>query len=151
MRKLAFATLLVAVTGCASVTRGVNNDIMIEYQPADAVVTTTLNHRCQASPCQITVPRKAKFQVLAEAPGHVRQVIPVNTRLASAGAAGFAGNVLAGGVVGMGVDAATGATLEHYPNPVVINLVPLDQQIPPAPVLETAPGAAPASGSEPTS
>ena len=32
---------------------------------------------------------------------------------------------LIGGVVGMGVDAATGSTLEHYPNPVLASLVPL--------------------------
>jgi hypothetical protein len=49
----------------------------------------------------------------------------VQTRVAGAGAACFAGNVLIGGVVGMGVDAATGSTLEHYPNPVTVSLVPL--------------------------
>ena len=48
--------------------------------------------------------------------------MPVGTRVAGAGAAGFAGNVLVGGVVGMAVDAATGATLEHYPNPVMLTL-----------------------------
>jgi hypothetical protein len=46
----------------------------------------------------------------------------VATRVAGAGAAGFAGNVLVGGLVGMGVDAATGSTLEHYPNPVSVIL-----------------------------
>ena len=49
----------------------------------------------------------------------------VGTRLASAGAVGFAGNVLVGGIVGMGVDAASGATLEHHPNPVVAVLQPV--------------------------
>jgi hypothetical protein len=33
--------------------------------------------------------------------------------------------VLVGGVIGMAVDASTGATLEHYPNPVMLTLVPL--------------------------
>ena len=51
--------------------------------------------------------------------------VPVSTRIAGAGAAGFAGNILIGGVVGMGVDAATGSTLEHFPNPVLASLVPL--------------------------
>ncbi|MGO4571063.1 hypothetical protein [Microvirga sp. 2TAF3] len=49
----------------------------------------------------------------------------IQTRVAGAGAAGFAGNVLIGGIVGMGVDAATGSTLEHYPNPVTASLAPL--------------------------
>jgi hypothetical protein len=40
------------------------------------------------------------------------------------GAAGFAGNILAGGLIGMGVDAATGAAQDHKPNPVIVTLRP---------------------------
>ncbi|MGO3927394.1 translation initiation factor 2, partial [Rhodopseudomonas pseudopalustris] len=36
-----------------------------------------------------------------------------------------AGNLLLGGVVGMGVDAATGAAMDHHPNPVVVTLQPV--------------------------
>ncbi len=49
----------------------------------------------------------------------------VATRVAGAGVAGFAGNIVAGGIIGMGVDAASGATLEHHPNPVVAVLQPV--------------------------
>jgi hypothetical protein len=41
------------------------------------------------------------------------------------GAAGFAGNLLAGGLVGMGVDAVTGAAQDHKPNPVIVTLKPI--------------------------
>jgi hypothetical protein len=37
----------------------------------------------------------------------------------------FAGNVLAGGLIGMGVDAATGAAQDHKPNPVIVTLQPI--------------------------
>jgi hypothetical protein len=37
----------------------------------------------------------------------------------------FAGNVLVGGLVGMGVDACTGAAQDHKPNPVSVTLQPL--------------------------
>jgi hypothetical protein len=70
------------------------------------------------TPCTLTVDRKAEFSVVFNLPGYAEQVIEVKSQLAGAGAAGFAGNVIVGGVVGMGVDAATGATLEHVPNPV---------------------------------
>jgi len=59
--------------------------------------------------------------------------VDVRTQVASAGAAGFAGfagNILLGGIIGMGADAATGATLEHVPNPVSATLVPISR--PPA-------------------
>ena len=57
--------------------------------------------------------------------GYKPQEVPVKTQIAGAGAAGFAGNILLGGVVGMGVDAATGSTLEHVPNPVHVALEPI--------------------------
>lgn len=78
----------------------------------------------------------------------------MKTNLAGSGAAGFAGNVLLGGVVGMGVDAATGATLEHTPNPVNATLRPLRGAKPttprrdrrkPQPPVAAAPQAAPAA------
>ncbi len=65
----------------------------------------------------------------------------VRTQVASAGAAGFAGfagNILLGGIIGMGADAATGATLEHVPNPVSATLVPISRP----PGGEAQPGAA---------
>ncbi|ODN67823.1 hypothetical protein [Methylobrevis pamukkalensis] len=40
--------------------------------------------------------------------------------------AGTAGNIILGGVIGVGVDAVTGATLSHTPNPVIIALQPID-------------------------
>lgn len=96
---------------------------MITTTPPGASVRTSLNHSCQ-SPCTLTVGRKDEFTVTATMPGYVDATTPVKTRIAGAGAAGFAGNVLVGGVIGMGVDAATGATLEHYPSPVALVLDP---------------------------
>ena len=47
---------------------------------------------------------------------------------------GFAGNVILGGIVGMTIDAASGATLDHWPNPAVIVLQPLDPANPKTPI-----------------
>lgn len=103
--------------GCATVTRGTTNQVQITSEPAGATVRTSLGHSC-ATPCTLQIDRKAVFSVIYTMPGHVEQTIVVNTQLAGSGAAGFAGNLIVGGVIGMGVDAATGATLEHVPNPV---------------------------------
>ncbi|WP_371826982.1 hypothetical protein [Microvirga sp. VF16] len=69
--------------------------------------------------------RKAEFVATFSKDGYESQDIMVQPRVAGSGAAGFAGNVLIGGLVGMGVDAATGATLEYYPNPVSASIAPL--------------------------
>lgn len=114
----------IALTGCASITRGNTDQITITTDPTGARVTTSLSQAC-TSPCTLTVGRKDEFVVTAVADGYRPQEVPVTTKIATAGAVGFAGNILLGGVIGMGVDAATGATLEHIPNPVHIALEPV--------------------------
>jgi hypothetical protein len=123
---LLVSAIAALVGGCATVTRGTTDQIQITSEPAGARVTTSLAHSCVA-PCTIQVSRKDEFTVSFEKEGFQRQDVPVKTQLAGNGAAGFAGNILLGGIVGMGVDAATGATLEHVPNPVKAVLVPLEQ------------------------
>jgi len=110
--------------GCASVTRGWSEQIQISSQPEGAEVRTSLSQAC-TTPCTLTVQRKDEFSVSFAKPGYHPQTVPVGTRVAGAGVAGFAGNVVVGGIIGMGVDAASGATLEHHPNPVVAELQPI--------------------------
>lgn len=120
--------------GCASVTRGWSEQVQITSEPEGADVRTSLSQAC-TTPCTLTVSRKDEFSVSFAKPGYRPQTVQVGTRVAGAGVAGFAGNVLVGGIVGMGVDAASGATLEHWPNPVVAVLQPAgparQQQQPP--------------------
>jgi hypothetical protein len=70
------------------------------------------------------VKRNADITVTVNKEGYEPQVIPLTKEIPGAGAAGFAGNVLLGGLVGMGVDAATGAAQDHKPNPVIVTLNP---------------------------
>jgi PEGA domain len=119
MQKYIFAGVAcVALGACATVTRGTTNQIQIRSEPSGAQVTTSLAHAC-TTPCTITVNRKEEFTVLFRLQGYEDQTTEVRSQIAGAGVAGFAGNVIVGGVIGMGVDAATGSTLEHVPNPVV--------------------------------
>jgi len=80
------------------------------------------------------VKRNEEFIATFTKPGFRAQQVEVKTQLTGGGAAAGAGNILAGGVIGIGVDAATGATLDHTPNPVQVTLVP-----------ERAPAPAPAA------
>ena len=137
MKKLSILALAGLLTGCGTVVRGTTEDVVIDVQPVDATVTTTLNHRCTAMPCVVKVNRKEKFTVTASREGYVPQSVFVDTKVSGKGAAGFAGNIVAGGVIGMGVDVATGATLDHTPNPVVIRLQPESSASPVEP--QTAP------------
>ena len=125
MRVFALCGLALTLAGCATVTRGTTDQMTVTSDPSGARVTTSLEQAC-VTPCTFTVQRKDEFVVTIAADGYKTQEIPVKTQVASAGAAGFAGNVLIGGVIGMGVDAATGSTLEHVPNPINAQLEPVE-------------------------
>ncbi|AMB43913.1 hypothetical protein [Methylobacterium sp. AMS5] len=123
-QSLAAALVAVSLAACGSVTRGTSELIAFTSEPPGAAVATTTNRYCPTTPCSLDVPRSEEFDVTFTKPGFQPQTVPVRTKLAGTGAAGFAGNVLAGGVIGMGVDAYTGAAMDHTPNPVAVTLVP---------------------------
>ena len=117
MRLFFVAGLAFALTGCATVTRGTDNDIELRSNPPGATAITTLGHSC-ITPCQVKVSRRDEFTVTFNLEGYEPGSVAVETYVPPQGAAGMAGNLLIGGIVGAGVDAATGAARDHRPNPV---------------------------------
>jgi hypothetical protein len=130
MRLLIAIFATASLAGCATVTPGTTNQVQIVSEPSGADARTSLGHAC-VTPCTLQVSRKDEFSVVFAKPGYEEARIDVKTSIAGAGAAGFAGNIIAGGVIGMGVDAATGSTLEHTPNPVSATLRPVATTAPP--------------------
>jgi len=149
MRIVMLGAVALLVSGCASVTRGTTNQVQINSNPPEAQARTSMGHVC-ITPCTLQFGRKDEFTVLFTKPGYHSTEIPVRVQIAGAGAAGFAGNVILGGVVGMVVDASTGATLEQVPNPVTATLVPLKKGETPR-VIKVAPVAPPAAPATPES
>ena len=126
MKRVIFLASILALNGCASITRGSSETVEIQVDPADATVSTSVGFSCALSPCKFKVDRKTEFTVSAAKEGYQPQTVDVITKVSGKGAAGFAGNVLVGGVIGMGVDVATGAAKDHFPNPVIIKLLPIE-------------------------
>ena len=77
---------------------------------------------CVSTPCAIELPRKDAVTVEISKEGCTTRQINVLSRMATSGGAALAGNVLVGGIIGLGVDAATGASKELTPNPVRVTL-----------------------------
>lgn len=124
MRIVSVISLALLASGCASVTRGTTEQLQINSNPPEAQARTSMGFVC-VTPCSLQTNRKDEFTVTISKPGYHSAEVPVTTHVGGSGAAGFAGNVILGGVVGMAADAATGATLDHFPNPVSVTLVPL--------------------------
>ena len=127
MRILIAAALIGAtvLSGCATITRGRTQTWNITSSPAGAAVRTTIGFQCEATPCSFTIARKSTFGVTVTKAGYKTFTGQVANKISGRGGAGMAGNVLAGGIIGIGVDAATGAALDLTPNPMKLILEPL--------------------------
>ena len=135
MRILGIMMLGATLAGCASATRGWDEQISIASTPsgATAKLSGPNNSPSCVTPCVVQVRRSDEITVSFEKEGFEPQVVALTKEIAGTGAAGFAGNILLGGIIGMGVDAATGAALDHKPNPVIVTLQPIAPPAPPAP------------------
>lgn len=125
-RVLALACLTGSTAACATVTRGTTQTFTIESTPPGAEASTSSGFTCKSTPCTIRMPRKDPFSVTVSKPGYKSVTAEVESRVAGAGAAGMAGNVLVGGLIGITVDATSGATHDLTPNPLKVVLEPVD-------------------------
>ncbi|MGJ4944648.1 PEGA domain-containing protein [Bradyrhizobium sp. HKCCYLS1011] len=144
MRVLWCLALCAMVGGCASVTRGTTETISISSTPsgAEATVSGLEAPMTCTTPCAFVAKRNADISVSIAKEGYETQIVPLTKDIPAAGAAGFAGNILAGGLIGMGVDAATGAATDHKPNPVIVTLQPHRAAAPARPARQRRPPAA---------
>ena len=90
--------------------RGTTDKVVIKSNPAGVEIVSSTGHKC-VTPCTITVSRKEEFVVTYKPKNGKSVKIPVTTGVSGNGAAGLAGNILLGGVIGGGVDVATSAGL----------------------------------------
>ena len=114
-----------AVSGCATITRGTTESLSIQSEPADARVELS-SGQTGITPCSFELKRKTDVKVYLHKEGFQDVAVDVDSKVAGAGATGMAGNVLIGGIIGVGVDAASGATKSLRPNPVHVHLVVRD-------------------------
>jgi hypothetical protein len=113
------------LSGCATVTRGTKDTLVVESDPAGANVSLSTGHSGK-TPTSFKLSRKDTVLVTISREGYETAVVTVNSQVVGAGAAGMAGNVLVGGLIGVGVDAWSGATKSLKPNPVTVKLVKLE-------------------------
>lgn len=145
--KLAVIGLLaVQASACATIIRGTDEKFTIESSPPGAEAVTSLGVTC-TTPCTFKAQRKDRFEVTLTKEGYETVTASVGRKLSKGGGTTtFLGNAIAGGAIGVGVDFATGAPYDLWPNPLVIELKPIAAPTV-APAAEAAPAEAPA-GSE---
>ena len=116
------ASLSILLSSCATLTRGTEEALVIRTDPPGAIAKILPTGEMCQTPCTIVKKRKDEFIVRIEKEGYKPVEIPVRSVVSEAGAAGMAGNIIFGGIIGAGVDALTGATKKLVPNPIDVKL-----------------------------
>lgn len=129
MKYVLVVSSLLALSACATITRGTTEVFTVESTPAGAEVSLSNGMECESTPCAFKVPRKGDLSVIVSKNGYESSEHNIPTQVSGGGGAAMAGNVLVGGLIGAGVDAASGAMLEHKPNPLVVTLTPIDASL----------------------
>lgn len=122
LRAFAVVCAVGSTAACATVTRGVHQTWSVETDPSGAQVKTSNGFACDQTPCTFRMERKTEFDVTLSKSGYKTWNGHVTHSVAGGGAAGMAGNVLVGGLIGAGVDATSGAMLDLKPNPLKVTL-----------------------------
>ena len=121
--------LSIVLSSCATLTRGTEEALEIKTEPSGAIAKVLPTGEMCQTPCALVKKRKDEFIVRIEKEGYKPVEIPVRSVIAEAGAAGMAGNVILGGIIGAGVDAVTGAAKKLVPNPIDVKLEKIDELI----------------------
>jgi hypothetical protein len=119
---------LVMTSACATITTGTSQPITVTSEPAQAVCQMqrdgALVGAISATPGTVTVSRSSRnMSVRCERPGYQ----PGFTNIPAGFQAMTLGNILVGGIIGIAVDAASGA-IGEYPGSVHVTL-PLAQAV----------------------
>jgi hypothetical protein len=123
VQAIALAAAAMTLPACATVTRGTSQNFTVESTPPGASVSTSNGFQCDATPCTFRMPRKPGFVATVSLNGYVTQEITIDSKIGSGGAAGMAGNLLIGGVIGGAVDVTSGAMNDLTPNPLVVEML----------------------------
>jgi hypothetical protein len=116
-----------ALASCATVTRGTRTDFVVETQPSGAQVELSTGETCNATPCTFPrIKRNSEFSVTISMDGYQTSTHEIDNRMRNGGTMGLAGNAVVGGLIGMAVDVGSGATQDLVPNPLVVQLNPIE-------------------------
>lgn len=118
------ATIITAAAllqGCATITRGTTQEFSVTSSPSSADVKLSTGLTCE-TPCNLNLKRNQGFGGTISKKNFKPVEFTVQSKMSGQGGAALAGNLIIGGIIGVGVDAASGATLDLNPNKVHGNL-----------------------------
>lgn len=118
------------LTGCGSIINGTTQKVAVTSTPDSAQAVAVGGERtCECvTPCTLVLKRKFSHTVTVSKDGYKPQSVGLTSTTSGA----VAGNILAGGLIGWGVDAASGGDSKLVPEAISVTLEPAKQEEPQA-------------------
>ena len=114
---IALVSASTLLSGCATIVKGTTQVIPISSDPTGARVTID-SAPAGTTPTTVTLSRKQNHMVVIEKEGYAPESVAVTKSMGGA----VAGNIIAGGFIGWGVDAMSGAQYNLAPNTISVRL-----------------------------
>lgn len=114
----------IAFTGCATITRGTSQALVVESDPpgADVELSNGLRGR---TPASFNVKRRENLVVKIKKDGYEPVEATVTSTVGDGGGTAMAGNIIFGGLIGAAIDGGNGSNKTLKPNPVSVKLQPI--------------------------
>ena len=119
LQALLSLSLFIVLSGCATIMNGTTQDIEIRTDPSNADILVDRRQHFR-SPAIVTMKRKDDHTVEISRQGYQKERVEIKGDMSLA----VAGDFLAGGFIGYGIDAATGAQRRLVPEIVDVRLRP---------------------------
>ncbi len=108
-----------AFTGCATIVSGRHQEVQVISSQSGAKAST--EGQFIMTPGAFTLRRDTNHVILIEKEGYISETATVTSGLGPA----VAGNIIFGGLIGWGIDAASGSQYKLYPETVNVALRPI--------------------------
>jgi hypothetical protein len=101
MRPVLLVAFSLLCGACATVIRGTTDGVGFNSTPSGAEIHTSNGLGC-VTPCTLTIKKNEEFVATFEKPGYQPQQVAVSREVVGGGVAATAGNVILGGLIGLG-------------------------------------------------
>lgn len=113
-----FVALCGTTIGCATITTGRTQKVSFDSDPQEATVKLSSGYT-GVTPCSFDLLRKKEHVAKISKDGYKTAVVHIKKTLSGA----TAGNAIVGGIIGIGVDAMSGACFKLVPEDVYVQLI----------------------------
>lgn len=117
---VALLPLVSLLSGCATIVKGTTQEIPIASDPTGVRIAIN-GSPAGTTPTKVTLSRKQNHMITLEKEGYESESVAVTKSMGGA----VAGNIIAGGLVGWGVDAVSGAQYNLHPETVNVRMRPV--------------------------